>query len=66
MIFISKNLPAIRKSQLEYFCMIANIRAVPYNGNNTELGSACGKLYRVACMAIINAGDSDILEKQIR
>ncbi len=66
MVLISKNIPAIRKSQLEYYCMIASIRAVPYNGNNTELGSACGKLFRVGCMCIINAGDSDLLEKQFK
>jgi large subunit ribosomal protein L30e len=63
MVLISKNMPIVRKSQLEYFSMIGNVKAVPYTGNNVELGSACGKLFRVGCMCIIEPGDSDILEK---
>ena len=66
MVFFSKNMPIVRKSQLEYYSMIGNIKAVPYQGNNTELGSACGKLFRVGCMCIIDAGDSDILEKHYK
>lgn len=26
-----------------------------------ELGTACGKLFHVGCMAVLDAGDSDIL-----
>ena len=29
-----------------------------------ELGTACGKLFRCSTMAIIDAGDSDILSSQ--
>jgi large subunit ribosomal protein L30e len=63
LILISNNLPTVQKSQLEYFAMLAGIKNIPYNGNNTELGSACGKFFRVSCLGIINPGDSDILEK---
>jgi large subunit ribosomal protein L30e len=31
-------------------------------GNNVELGTACGKLYRVAVMSIQDGGDSDIVK----
>ena len=33
-----------------------------FDGNNIELGTACGKMYRVAVMVISDPGDSDILE----
>ena len=33
-----------------------------FKGNNNDLGTACGKLHQVSLMAIINPGDSDILE----
>ncbi|KAL8658647.1 MAG: hypothetical protein Q9226_000862 [Calogaya cf. arnoldii] len=32
-----------------------------FAGNNIELGTACGKLYRCSTMAVLDAGDSDIL-----
>ena len=34
-----------------------------YNGNNIDLGTACGKTYRAHVMTITEAGDSDILGK---
>jgi len=32
-----------------------------YTGNNIELGTACGKYFRVACLSITDPGDSDII-----
>uniref|UniRef100_A0A672HST7 Large ribosomal subunit protein eL30 n=1 Tax=Salarias fasciatus TaxID=181472 RepID=A0A672HST7_SALFA len=39
------------KSEIEYYAI----------GNNIELGTACGKYYRVCTLAIIDPGDSDII-----
>ena len=36
-----------------------------FNGNNIELGTAAGKLFRCSTMAIIDAGDSDILTASV-
>ena len=60
-IILSNNLPILRKSQLEYYGVLAKVKTIPFNGNNTDLGTACGKLFRVSCLAINDAGDSDIL-----
>lgn len=60
-IILSNNLPILRKSQLEYYSVLAGVKTVTYAGNNSELGTACGKLFRVSCLAINDAGDSDIL-----
>jgi len=46
---------------LEYYGVLAKVKTIPFNGNNTDLGTACGKLFRVSCLAINDAGDSDIL-----
>merc|ERR550514_2379645 len=62
MILISNNTPALRKSKLEYYAMLAKVDVVHYNGDNNELGTACGRYYRVGVMAIIDARDSDILK----
>merc|ERR1712226_98268 len=61
LIFISNNCPTVRKTQLEYYAVPAGIKTILYDGNNVDLGSACGKFYRVTCLSIIDPGDSDIL-----
>ena len=60
-LLLSSNLPVIRKSELEYLAVLAKVKTISFSGTNSELGTACGKLFRVSCMAIINPGDSDIL-----
>eukprot|EP00825_Cyclidium_porcatum_P026594 TRINITY_DN285_c0_g1_i1.p1 TRINITY_DN285_c0_g1~~TRINITY_DN285_c0_g1_i1.p1 ORF type:complete len:182 (-),score=48.43 TRINITY_DN285_c0_g1_i1:223-768(-) len=61
LVFIASNCPTIKKSQLEYYAMLAKIKIYNFPGTNSELGTACGKLYKCSSMAIIEAGDSDIL-----
>ncbi|KAL8810790.1 MAG: hypothetical protein Q9200_002305 [Gallowayella weberi] len=81
LVIIAGNTPPLRKSELEYYSMLAKSihgsLAVPetfvvkrkvsetnvhhFAGNNIELGTACGKLYRCSTMAVLDAGDSDIL-----
>uniref|UniRef100_A0A2K6ML78 Large ribosomal subunit protein eL30 n=1 Tax=Rhinopithecus bieti TaxID=61621 RepID=A0A2K6ML78_RHIBE len=55
------NCSALRKSKTEYYAMLANTGVHHYSGNNTELGTASGKYYRVCTLAIIDPGNSDIL-----
>ena len=33
-----------------------------YQGNNVDLGTACGRYYRVSCCSITDPGDSDIIK----
>eukprot|EP01016_Furgasonia_blochmanni_P028531 TRINITY_DN29_c0_g1_i12.p3 TRINITY_DN29_c0_g1~~TRINITY_DN29_c0_g1_i12.p3 ORF type:complete len:139 (+),score=15.36 TRINITY_DN29_c0_g1_i12:143-559(+) len=61
LILIANNCPALRKSQIEYYCMLAKVRVYPFTGNNVDLGTACGKYHRVSTLAITDPGDSDIL-----
>jgi len=41
--------------------MLAKTQVHHYSGDNTDLGTACGKLYNCSVLSIIDAGDSDIL-----
>lgn len=61
LLMISSNCPALRRSELEYYAMLAKTDIYHYPGNNIDLGTSCGKFYRVSVMAITDAGDSDIL-----
>ncbi|KAK3070063.1 60S ribosomal protein L30 [Teratosphaeriaceae sp. CCFEE 6253] len=82
LIIIAGNTPPLRKSELEYYSMLAKTTVHHFSGNNRssfaqrklwreqytdedaiqiELGTACGKMFRCSTMAILDAGDSDIL-----
>ena len=59
---IANNTPPLRKSEIEYYAMLAKTGVHHYNGNNVDLGTACGRLYRVSCLSITDPGDSDIIK----
>jgi large subunit ribosomal protein L30e len=61
LIFIASNCPPLRKSMAEYYAFLAGANVQHFAGNNNELGKACGKIYGVSVLSIIDAGDSDIL-----
>merc|ERR1719463_828218 len=61
LIIISNNCPPVKKSELEYYAMLSKTGIHHYSGNNIALGTACGKYFRVACMTVIDPGDSDIV-----
>lgn len=61
LIIISANCPPLRKSEIEYYAMLSKTGVHQYAGSNIDLGTACGKFYRVSCLSITDPGDSDIL-----
>ena len=50
-----------RKSEIEYYAMLAKTGVHHYSGNNIELGTACGKFFRVSVLSVTDPGDSDII-----
>merc|ERR1712070_1122146 len=61
LILISSNCPPLRKSEIEYYAMLAKTAVHHYSGNNITLGTACGKMFRTSVITITDVGDSDIL-----
>ena len=61
MVLISSNCPHLRKSEVEYMAMLAKTDVHHYAGDNSALGTACGKFFNCSVLAITDAGDSDIL-----
>eukprot|EP00747_Dinoflagellata_sp_TGD_P104172 gnl/TRDRNA2_/TRDRNA2_169177_c0_seq2.p1 gnl/TRDRNA2_/TRDRNA2_169177_c0~~gnl/TRDRNA2_/TRDRNA2_169177_c0_seq2.p1 ORF type:complete len:117 (-),score=27.47 gnl/TRDRNA2_/TRDRNA2_169177_c0_seq2:101-451(-) len=61
LVLIASNCPALRKSEIEYYAMLAKTGVHHFAGDNNELGTACGKYYRVGCLSITDPGDSDII-----
>ena len=61
LIIISNNCPPLRRSEIEYYAMLAKAGVHHYSGNNVELGTACGKYFRASVLAVTDPGDSDII-----
>ncbi len=61
LILVAANCPPLRKSEIEYYTLLSKTGVHHFAGSNNELGTACGRFYRVSVMAITDAGDSDIL-----
>ncbi|XP_054441568.1 60S ribosomal protein L30-like, partial [Pteronotus mesoamericanus] len=58
---LANNCPDLRKSEIEYYAMLAKTGVHHHSGNNIELDTACGKYYRVCTLSITDPGDSDII-----
>jgi len=61
LVIISDNCPALKKSEIEYYAMLAKTGVHHYSGNNIDLGTACGKYFRVSALSVTDPGDSDIV-----
>jgi large subunit ribosomal protein L30e len=63
LILVASNCPHLRKSELEYLSMLSKTTLHHYTGDNTALGTACGKFFNCSVLAITDPGDSDILSE---
>ncbi|VEL07345.1 unnamed protein product [Protopolystoma xenopodis] len=61
LIIIANNAPPLRKAEIDYYAMLSKTGVHLYNGTNQDLGTACGKYFRVSVLAIEDPGDSDII-----
>merc|ERR1719454_2780372 len=65
LVLISSNCPPLRKSEVEYYAMLAKTGVHHYSGNNIALGTACGKMFRCGILSVTDVGDSDIVRSTI-
>ena len=61
LVILASNTPPLRKSEIEYYAMLAKTGVHHFVGDNNELGTACGKHFRVCTLSITDPGDSDII-----
>ncbi|NPE29141.1 50S ribosomal protein L30e [Methanococcoides sp. SA1] len=57
MVVLASNCPANIREKVE----ATSIPILNYEGTGVDLGPACGKPFTIAAMAIMDAGESDIL-----
>jgi len=57
LVVIAKNCPKEVMEKLKNY----DVKMVTYDGTNMELGAICGKPFSVAALAVIDEGESEIL-----
>ncbi len=57
LIIVARNCPEEVMDELKKF----DTKIVTYDGTNMELGAICGKPFSVAALAVIDEGESEIL-----
>ena len=62
LVLIADNIPYLRRTEIEYYAMLARIGIHHYDGSNNDLGTACGKYFQASCVAVLDPGDSDIVK----
>lgn len=61
LVILAANVPPLRKSEIEYYAYLSKTRVYHFKGSNSDLGTACGKFFRVSMMSVVDQGDSDLL-----
>ena len=59
LVVIAKNCP--KAVELRDYCVSSKIPFVDYKGNGVDLGAVCGKPFSVSALAVVEAGNSDVL-----
>jgi len=60
LVIIAENCPPTRRLEIEYYAMLNKSLIHHFHGNNTDLGIACGKLFKCSCLGVIDPGDTDL------
>ncbi|MGC8479456.1 MAG: 50S ribosomal protein L30e [Candidatus Micrarchaeia archaeon] len=47
-----------------HLCSVAKLRVIKFSGNSLELGTLCGKPYSVTVLAVLEPGNSNILNEE--
>lgn len=55
LVILADNTPQLRRSEIEYYAMLAKTGVHHYKGDNIELGTACGKLFEFTESEIIKS-----------
>jgi len=62
LVVVAANAPPQIKADVEYYARLAQIPVITFPGSSWDLGAACGKPFKVSALAIIDPGESSIME----
>lgn len=62
LVVLAANAPPEVKSDINYYAKLSGIPVLIFPGTNMELGSIMGRPHSVMALAVVNPGQSNILE----
>ncbi|PIT85390.1 50S ribosomal protein L30e [Candidatus Micrarchaeota archaeon CG10_big_fil_rev_8_21_14_0_10_59_7] len=62
LVVLAANCPANTAQELRRYGELAGVPILDYPGTSVELGVVCGKPFCVSAMAVLNAGNSEIMQ----
>mgnify|MGYP001772727316 CR=1 FL=1 len=62
LVVIAANAPLDTKRDVMYYAKLSNIPVVIFDGTNIELGNVIGRPHSVAVLAVVDPGQSGLLE----
>ncbi|PUA32806.1 MAG: 50S ribosomal protein L30e [Zestosphaera tikiterensis] len=61
-VIVANNIPKNLLEDVMYYAKLGNIKVIKYPGSSYDLGSVLGKPFPVTLVAVLEPGDSKILE----
>ncbi|MFH1126309.1 MAG: 50S ribosomal protein L30e [Candidatus Altiarchaeota archaeon] len=61
LVIISESSSIKVKEAMLYYSQLAKVKCIKTRETSMELGSSCGKPFPVSVLAVLDAGDSDLL-----
>lgn len=61
-VIVASKVPKQIKDKVIYYCKLAGVPYYIFEGSSVELGKLCGKNFVISSIAILNPGESSIME----
>jgi len=62
LVVLAANCPSDMAQEIRRYGELAGVPILGYHGTSVELGVVCGKPFSVSAMAVLNAGNSEIMQ----
>lgn len=62
LVILANNAPIDIEQDIKRYAKLAEIEVLQYQGSSLDLGATCGRPHFISTLAIIETGDSDILD----
>ena len=61
-VIIASKIPKWIEEDVKYYAKLGNVPVIKFSGTSYELGTVCGKLFPITTIAVLDPGESGIME----